>query len=387
MMGKRQTMQIYAGAFCMGMRVRMIRKKIQETFFHEGYRFFGVKSEETGRFTTVFYKYYQEGFHVVMAVDMERGCSMSGEQHRIMADRIKSIFYHPQGKLADFPEGFPVYHVELLTILVGNDIEQIRMLCASGENIWGYLTEGAQLLIYENQPGDFWGLRQALEEMQQAFHQQTASDFSAESAGKKRWAFSEIKSYPYITIVIVAVNVIVYLILEWLGDTKDAVFIASHGGMYPLFLLYDNQWWRVLTAGFLHFGVAHLANNMLVFALLGERLERAVGHVRMIVIYLLSLIGGGLLSYAVMIYAGTYAVSAGASGAVFGVIGGMLWLVLIHRGRFEEMTTRRFVFMIVLSLYYGFSSLNVDNWAHIGGLLTGFIVTGILCHRKCHRKT
>lgn len=359
----------------------MIREKIQEVFFGEGYRSFEVNPEALSVFVTVFYKYYKEGFHIVMVVDMERGFSMSGEQHRIMADHIKSIFYHPQGKLADFPEGFPVYHVELLTIFVGHDTEQIRMLCASGENIWGYLMEGEQLLIYENQPGDFWGLRRALEERQQPSKQSAASTFSAKSAVSRRRTFStlwEIKKYPYITIGIVAINVIVYLILEWIGDTEDALFMASHGGMYPPFLLNDNQWWRILTAGFLHFGVTHLANNMVVFALLGERLERATGHVRLAVIYLLSLLGGGVASYAVMVYTGNYAVSAGASGAVFGVIGGMLRIVIRHHGRFEGMTTKRFVFMIALSLYYSFSSINVDNWAHIGGMITGFIVTGIL---------
>lgn len=339
----------------------MIREEIQDIFFREGYRFFRVKPEDIG----VFYKYYQEGFHVVMLVDAEHGFSVSGEQHRMIVDRVKSIFYHPQGKLADFPEGFPVYHVELLTLLEGRDTEQIRTLCASGENIWGYLTAGDQLLIYENQPGDFWGLRAALEGITQCSAQKAASIFSA-----------------YITIGIVAINIIVYLVLEWLGDTEDALFIASHGGMYPLFLLYNHQWWRILTAGFIHFGVSHLANNMVVFALIGERLERTVGHVRMAVIYLVSLIGGGMLSYAAMLHTGEFAVSAGASGAVFGVIGGMLWVVILHRGRFEGMTARRYIFMIVLSLYYGFTSINIDNWAHIGGVVAGFITGVILYHRK-----
>ena len=359
----------------------MILKEIQEVFFREGYRFFGLKPEDIG----VFYKYYQEGFHIVMVVDTEHGFSMSGEQHRIIADRVKSIFYHPQGKLADFPEGFPVYHVELLTLLVGNNTEQIRTLCAAGENIWGYLTAERRLLIYENQPGDFWGLRSALEGLQQT--SPTASARPTSPKQRRFSAFSEIKkkNYPYITIGIVVINVIVYLVLEWIGDTEDAWFIASHGGMYPLLIRDGDQWWRILTAGFIHFGIAHLANNMVVFALIGERLERAVGHIRMTVIYLLSLIGGGLLSYAVMLNTGDYAVSAGASGAVFGVIGGMLWVVILHRGRFEGMTVRKYVFMIVLSLYYGFSSINVDNWAHIGGMVTGFIVTAILYHRKSQK--
>lgn len=74
---------------------------------------------------------------------------------------------------------------------------------------------------------------------------------------------------------------------------------------------------RVITAGFLHFGAVHLVNNMVILYCMGSRLERVTGHLKYFLIYLVSLIGAGLLSYGMMLRTGDYAVSAGASGAIF----------------------------------------------------------------------
>ena len=184
------------------------------------------------------------------------------------------------------------------------------------------------------------------------------------------------------TIALVAVNVITYFVLEWLGDSSIGFFMAEHGAMYPDFIRINYEWWRIITAGFLHFGAVHLVNNMVILYCMGSRLERVTGHLKYFLIYLVSLIGAGLLSYGMMLRTGDYAVSAGASGAIFGVIGGFLWIVILHRGRFEQITTRGIVMMIVLTIYYGFSSAGIDNWGHIGGLLAGFAATVILYHRN-----
>lgn len=186
----------------------------------------------------------------------------------------------------------------------------------------------------------------------------------------------------YVTIALVVVNVITYLVLEWLGDTTNGFFMAEHGAMYPDFIRINHEWWRIITAGFLHFGAVHLVNNMVILYCMGSRLERVTGHLKYFLIYLVSLIGAGLLSYGMMLRTGDYAVSAGASGAIFGVIGGFLWIVILHRGRFEQITTRGIMMMIVLTIYYGFSSAGIDNWGHIGGLLVGFSATVILYHRN-----
>ena len=133
---------------------------------------------------------------------------------------------------------------------------------------------------------------------------------------------------------------------------------------------------------FLHFGIAHLMNNMVVFCCIGPRLEKAMGHVRFAITYLAAGIGGGLLSFGVMVHTGEYAVSAGASGAIFGMVGALLWMVLLYRGNVEGLTVKGIVVMLFLSLYLGFAETGVDNWCHIGGLVTGFLVAALLRHKR-----
>ena len=76
-----------------------------------------------------------------------------------------------------------------------------------------------------------------------------------------------------------------------------------------------------------------------------------------------------------------YAVAAGASGAIFGIVGALLWIVILHRGRYESLTGKGLLFMIVITLYYGITTGGIDNWGHIGGLLMGFVM-GIILYRR-----
>ena len=391
---------------------RMENAAVANVLRGEGYRYCQTNLAEAG----IYYKYYQEGFHIVMAVDLSGGNRFSVQQYRSMEEHAMDLFYHPQGRLGDFPDGFPVYHVEMLTLLIGGDSEVERKVCAECRNVWVYQPRSGRLLIYENQPGDFFGLRGALEQgagtggAEEMSRQGTGAggwaETSRQGAGAGGWAetswqgtgaayasaqntaknrlgilWKNIRA-EYVTIALVVANVITYLVLEWLGDTTNGFFMAEHGAMYPDFIRINHEWWRIITAGFLHFGAVHLVNNMVILYCMGSRLERVTGHLKYFLIYLVSLIGAGLLSYGMMLRTGDYAVSAGASGAIFGVIGGFLWIVILHRGRFEQITTRGIMMMSVLTIYYGFSSAGIDNWGHIGGLLAGFSATVILYHRN-----
>ncbi len=186
--------------------------------------------------------------------------------------------------------------------------------------------------------------------------------------------------HPYLTPVNVAlalVSAAAWVILEILGDTTSASFMLAHGAMHPLSVLYWGQWYRLLTAAFLHFGLQHLLNNLVLLICLGSYLERYFGKVRFVIFYLLTGVGGNVLSLWYMVRTEEYAVSAGASGVVFGMMGGLLILVLIHRGRFENLTLVRFLMMLALSLYYGVSTTGVNNVAHLGGLVVGMVLSAL----------
>lgn len=184
-----------------------------------------------------------------------------------------------------------------------------------------------------------------------------------------------------INTLIVVINVLIWCILEIFGDTLDGLYILRYGGMYPDLLLEQSQWYRLFTAMFLHFGAQHLANNMILLAAAGGILERSVGSIRYLIIYLGSGLFGNLLSFYMMVQTNDYAISAGASGAVFGMIGALVWSAIRNKGKIEGITTKGLLFMIILCLYYGITSSGIDNWAHAGGAISGFFLC-ILLYRK-----
>lgn len=193
------------------------------------------------------------------------------------------------------------------------------------------------------------------------------------------------KPYDICNKAIVAVNILVFFVLELIGDTESGLFMYSHGAMFPTAVVADGEWYRLFTCMFIHFGIRHLANNMIILFFLGDNLERALGHVKFCILYLLSGLCGSILSLISMVQKGDYAVSGGASGAIFGVIGALIYVVIRNKGRLEDLTAKRLIFMAALSLYYGFSAEGVDNLAHIGGMASGFVLAFLL-YRKKHMK-
>lgn len=178
-----------------------------------------------------------------------------------------------------------------------------------------------------------------------------------------------------LTIILVVINVIVFFVLSFGGMTESAAYMLEHGAMYVPYIIENGEYFRLFTSMFLHFGFSHLLNNMVTLVIMGRYVEPVVGKVRFLVIYFLSGLGGNLLSYVGEAVTGEYAVSAGASGAIFGITGSLLALTMIYRGRVGQITSRDMVIMIGISLYLGFTSQGVDNLAHIGGLITGLLVT------------
>ena len=184
----------------------------------------------------------------------------------------------------------------------------------------------------------------------------------------------------YVNGLLIALNVLFFLYLEITGSSENAYFMYTKGAMFAPAVLEDGEYYRLLTAMFMHFGIRHIMNNMLVLFVLGDNLERALGHVKYLIFYLLCGIGSNWVS--MMAHpTDTMTVSAGASGAIFGVVGGLLYVVTANKGRLEDLSTRQLVIMIFFSLYLGYTSTGVDNTAHLSGLVIGIVLAIILYHR------
>ena len=184
----------------------------------------------------------------------------------------------------------------------------------------------------------------------------------------------------YVNGLLIALNVLFFLYLEITGSSENAYFMYTKGAMSAPAVLEDGEYYRLLTAMFMHFGIRHIMNNVLVLFVLGDNLERALGHVKYLIFYLLCGIGSNWVS--MMAHpTDTMTVSAGASGAIFGVVGGLLYVVTANKGRLEDLSTRQLVIMIFFSLYLGYTSTGVDNTAHLSGLVIGIVLAIILYHR------
>lgn len=190
----------------------------------------------------------------------------------------------------------------------------------------------------------------------------------------------------YINGVLIAVNILYFFWLEFHGSTENAAFMVEHGAMYVPLVVREGEYYRLLTAVFMHFGISHLVNNMVILFVLGDNLERALGKVKYLVFYLICGVGANVFSMVVSIREYELAVSAGASGAIFGVIGGLLYVVIRNRGRLEDLSTRQLALFVACSLYFGFTSTGIDNAAHVGGLVLGFLLAAIFYRNPGRRE-
>mgnify|MGYP001622939282 FL=1 len=183
-----------------------------------------------------------------------------------------------------------------------------------------------------------------------------------------------------VTILLIALNILVFLAVETTGSSQDVFHMLNCGASYTPLVRDQGETYRLFTSMFLHFGISHLANNMLVLFVLGSRLERVTGKVRFLIIYLLGGLAGNILSMLMELSSREYAVSAGASGAVFAVMGAMIYVVVRNRGWLEDLSMRQILVMAIFSLYFGLTSSGVDNAAHIGGMISGLLLAVILYH-------
>lgn len=178
-----------------------------------------------------------------------------------------------------------------------------------------------------------------------------------------------------VTIVLIVVNLLVFFIMVSQGVSAfspTAETVLKWGADYgPLTL--HGQWWRMIASTFLHFGIIHLGFNMVVLFSIGLFLENLAGRVRFVVLYLVCGLGGSAASLAWH----PSTVSAGASGAIFGLYGALLGFLLRHRGSIapEALASQRkwALTFIGYNLLYGLRP-GVDMAAHLGGLATGFVL-------------
>jgi rhomboid protease GluP len=174
---------------------------------------------------------------------------------------------------------------------------------------------------------------------------------------------------PFMTYVLLALNILIFSYIEWQGDSTSVLTLIEFGAKYNPGIM-DGEWWRIVTSMFLHIGLLHLFMNMLALFYLGTAVERIYGTIRFTGIYFLAGIFGGIASFMLNPH-----VAAGASGAIFGLFGALLYFGVRNRKLFFRTMGWNLLFVIGLNIAFGVMVPQVDNGAHMGGLVGGFIAS------------
>lgn len=322
---------------------------------------------------TVFFKRENGFISVIELVDM-------GENPYVTQDIVRDVTQKLTWRFMD--QGAEEVHC--LTLVLATDEERALALGEQTYFFWVIDVEQKKLLIPEGKAEDFYGLKGLLETWIVAdFDFIPAEDQTTYGVNGRQ--IRSLKSQPLVNHGIFVINVFVFTFCTLVPDV-----LYNYGSLTYEGIVQNGEWYRFLTSMFLHGDMSHLVSNMIMLFFLGNIVEKELGHVKYFVLYFLAGIAGGATSLYfkyLEIQSGLEAVgSIGASGAVFGMLGGLLWLLIRNKGKLAELTFIRVLFLIFYTLYGGLMSSQVDNAAHFGGVLTGFLAAILLYRKKSGSK-
>ena len=178
--------------------------------------------------------------------------------------------------------------------------------------------------------------------------------------------------WPVATFTILALTFAIFLLMTFAGGSKNPEVLLIFGASYGPYLR-RGEYWRLIMPMFLHIGWLHLLVNAYALFILGPILERVYGYGRFATLYVATGVGSSLLSMSL-----SNNIAAGASGAIFGIAGAMVVTGYLHRdlipARWGRAFGRGILPFILLNLVFGFSVRGIDNWGHLGGLVSGVLL-------------
>ena len=219
---------------------------------------------------------------------------------------------------------------------------------------WHYATDTDTLQVADGSPDKLMGIEKLLR----------MAATGEDTAGKR----------PVVTFSIFAICAVLLLYGMATGQNE---FLWERFSVSREAVLGQGQYYRLITAMFFHGSIMHLAANSIYLFYFGSRAELLLGKVRYVILYLISGICGGLCS----VFLGHYA-SIGASGAIFGLLGAMLILTREKGSRYTGMNYATMILLAFTALAMGFLDVGVDNWAHLGGFLSGALVFFLMFRAK-----
>lgn len=315
---------------------------------------------------TVFFRLENSFVNVIHVVDITENSQIKPQEYGRIVEKIEWQFRDRGSE-----------EVHSFSFIISENLEQAEDFAK--ENAFCWIIHDGNLVIPKESMEDFYGVKTKLQDFlkdPKVPREYEDDDIKYNCYGKQ--SYKSIKDRPLSNHLFFLINVLAFTLCTFTGD-----LLYTKGVMSVDLVVHMKQWYRLFTSMFLHAGIDHLFSNMMILFFLGDIAERRLGHVKYFILYLISGLGGNLLSLWYGNYTGDYYTqSLGASGAIFGMVGALLWLLIRNKGHLETMSISKILFLIGYSAYYGLISTNVDNMAHLGGLLTGFLLCVLLYRKK-----
>lgn len=334
--------------------MHIFMKKLNESLIEDDYQVIPTDVD----YVHMFGKVKQNYLYLLNIIVLEEGTMISLDQYKVYKQITKNQF-----QALGFEQ---TYLLNLyLTCDAKKDMGQWEEITPDFEENftdfhWFVDIEREKLAVPKNQPKKFLNVNDLIH----AIFQNTTYHTKPKLELKTKRSM--------ITYGLVILNTVIWLWMEGFGSSYDPMTLVDFGALYSPFIQQYKEYYRLITAVFLHIGFSHLLYNMAALYIFGSRVEKVLGRVNFLLLYLLAGLGGSLLSYGVAIATGVPKLAAGASGAIYGLQGAALYTAMHRRGNLEGLSEGWLWAATFGGLIFGFLSANVDNMAHVGGLFTGY---------------
>ena len=343
----------------------MIKEKLEHYLQTESFFPLTTKLSDV----TVLVKFENNLANILQIIDYAKELYLDKEQYEEVKVSLRAMFQE---------RGISETHI--LTLILSEDEAKSEVLAKDDPFCWQINTETEELLIGEDKQPDFYGMKGLLEKFLMKYKEDPSqfdvveNEESKEPTRRERWR-DYLKRAPHVSIFLMAVNLVLCF-----GCIINPQFFYGKGCVGLSYVL-QGEVYRLFTAMFLHGSLDHFFSNMLLLYFLGDILENKVGRIRFTILYLLTGIIGNILSCAHEYVAGLSYISYGASGAVFGLIG-MLFYMVMRRDERIKVSMPAMIFMVIYCIYSSFAGIQVNVAAHEGGLISGMLLMFVFYPRR-----
>ncbi len=328
----------------------------------------------------VFLKKEYRHVSVIFAMELENDSSFTKERYKSVCESACKLL-----------EKNGITDMHILTVVISGNVEHALEVSSEDKYAWVIDRTEQNLVIEEKKVVDFYGMKAALEtflrDPEAAKRQIRETEELVLSEMKEREKkLLKLIYIPWVSYALVALNIVVYIVCTSTGE-----LLYNVGEMSVPAVLGNGQWYRLLTAMFLHGDIAHIFNNMLCLYLLGNMVEKQLGRWQFLIYYFICGIVAGLISLGTMYNSGIDAGSIGASGAVYGIFGIALVMefTTINWRKINFNTVIRLTLVLIfiaISLRVDSRMAYVDYEAHIAGLCTGVMIGIVRCFNRLRKK-